>query len=92
MTTIIACGIVVPTMTEKQKTVVAYLKIADIWLRQAMVASGRAKMPLVTCDIRESEWHLDEALAHMESYAKAVAKKKSKKNLTSARGCVKVGA
>lgn len=83
-------GIVVPTMTKAQKTVTAYLTIADTFLRKAMVAAGEAKMPLVTNDIRESEFHLDEALAHTESYAKAGSKKKLKKNLTSARGCVRM--
>ena len=55
-----------------------------------MVAAGEAKMPLVTNDIRESEFHLDEALAHTESYAKVASEKKLKKNLTSSRGCVRI--
>jgi hypothetical protein len=72
-------------MTKAQKTVTAYLTIADTFLRKAMVAAGEAKMTLVTNDIRDSELYLDDALARVESYAKVASEKKSKKNLTSSR-------
>ena len=77
-------------MTKAQKTVTAYLTIADTFLRKAMVAAGEAKMALVTNDIRECELYLDDAIARVESYAKARVQKKSKKNLTSARECVRM--
>ena len=77
-------------MTKAQKTVTAYLTIADTFLRKAMVAAGEAKMTLVTNDIRESEMYLDDALARVESYAKVASEKKSKKNLTSSRECVRM--
>ena len=70
-------------MTKVQKTVTAYLTIADTFLRKAMVAAGEAKMTLVTNDIRECELYLDDAIARTESYAKVASEKKSKKNLLS---------
>ena len=64
-------------MTEKESflIVAAQLKQADVHLRAAMVVAGEAKM---TNDIRESEWHLDEAIAHVEAHVKLVAKKVKK--------------
>jgi hypothetical protein len=72
-------------MTRKQSLlriiVAAQLKQADVHLRAAMIAAGEADMSLVTNDIRDAEFCLDDALARVES----VAKKSSKKNLTNAR-------
>ena len=74
----------------KAEFIVAQLHEADSHLRTAMVAAGKAKMALVTNDIRECELYLDDALARVESYAKAGSKKKLKKNLTSSRECVRM--
>jgi bifunctional N-acetylglucosamine-1-phosphate-uridyltransferase/glucosamine-1-phosphate-acetyltransferase GlmU-like protein len=82
-------------MTVKQ-TIIEHLHAADKELRKAMVLAGgmvlkgQLSMNLVTNDIQESEWYLDEALAHTQAHAKAVDEKKSKKNLTSVGECVKV--
>lgn len=59
-------------------------------MRTAMVAAGGMKMVLVTNDIRDAEFCLDDAIARVESYAKVASEKKLKKNLTSSRGCVRI--
>lgn len=62
-------------MTEKEARLIiaAQLHQADVHLRAAMVAAGdiyrktkRAGYRIVTDDIKESQWYLDEALAHVE--------------------------
>lgn len=53
-------------MTKAQKNILAYLHTADVFLRKAMIEAGNAKLTLVVNDIRESEWYLDDAIAHAE--------------------------
>lgn len=77
-------------MTETQKEITTLLHTADAHLRSAMILAGAKKMVLVTNDIRDAEFFLDDALAHVKSYAKAGSKKKSKKNLTSSHKCVRM--
>jgi hypothetical protein len=62
-------------MTKKHKRILSNLHAADIFLRAAMVEAGSKKMVLVTDAIRESEWYLDEAIAHTEWCAKIASKK-----------------
>lgn len=64
-----------------------HLHAADKELRLAMRIAGDAKMVLVTNDIRESEWYLDEALAHAST---TTVKNNSRKLLTADRACAKV--
>ena len=52
-----------------------HLHAADKELRAAMVIAGEADMRLVTNDIRESEWHLDEALSHAGTFSAKVEKR-----------------
>ena len=73
-------------MTKNHKRILSNLHAADIFLREAMVLAGTmvardgySAMKLVTNEIRDSEWHLDEALAYTEAHAKAVAKKSEKR-------------
>jgi len=51
------------------------LHAADAELRMAMMMAGDAEMPMVTDAIRESQWHLDEALAKVERYPKKSKKR-----------------
>jgi hypothetical protein len=74
----------------KTEFIIAQLHEADSHLRTAMVAAGGMKMVLVTNDIRDAEFCLDDAIARVESYAKVASEKKLKKNLTSSRGCVRI--
>ncbi len=78
-------------MLEKEARLIiaAQLHQADVHLRAAMVAAGdmirqtgRAGYRLVTDNIKESQWYLDEALAHV---ANEVPKKKLRKGLTSSK-------
>jgi len=57
-------------MTATQKEITALLHTADSHLRSAMVLAAGEEMPMVTDAIRESQWHLDEALAKVERYPK----------------------
>ncbi len=68
-------------MKENHKTVIAYLTIADTFLRKAMVLAGECNMLGVTNDIRDAEWYLDEALARTES----AGKNNSRKGLTKSK-------
>ena len=64
-------------MTKVQKSAKAIfnnLIVADKRLREAMTMAGSANMILVTNDIRDAEFHLDDALARVE----AVIEEKSK--------------
>jgi len=68
-------------MTRKQtilRIVAAQLKQADVHLRAAMVAAGDIGMTLVTNDIRDTEFCLDDALDRIE----LMLKENPKKNLT----------
>ena len=69
-------------MTRKQTQlrliVAAQLKQADVHLRAAMIAAGELKMNLLTSDIRDCQFALDDAIFRAESGVE----KKSKKNLT----------
>lgn len=76
-------------MTKKQKAaveVIKYLHTADAELRKAMITAADAGMRLVTQNIRESEWYLDEAIVYSERHLK----KSSRKQLTDSRECVRV--
>jgi len=77
-------------MTGKQKLVVAYLTIADTYLRKAMVAAGESEMLLVTEAIKESEWYLDEAIAKVGRYPKKVKKVVDKKQKICHNGSRKI--
>ena len=79
-------------MTATQKEIITLLHIADAHLRSAMVLAGTKKMVLVTDAIRESEWYLDEAIAHTEWCAKIALKRKSRKLLTRTGECVRMSA
>ena len=78
-------------MSKKHKAaveVIKYLHTADAELRKAMITAADAGMRLVTQNIRESEWYLDEAIAHSERHLK----KNSGKKLTNSRKRGKVSA
>ena len=75
----------IATMTKVQKAseaIIALLHAADRQLGEAKRIASDAKMKLVINDIHESQWYLDEAIAHAEWDARLNVKKSSKKNLT----------